>query len=196
MKKRFIFFTMLVLVMVLSQGCFLLDNMVIEETEPQPHKPMLDVGSRINGKTIVWVNRDNVYGWKYLAIGSESKPIQWANDSSRFLSDKNMTEGMGRGKVNTLYLKNEFSSQAHTISNNAALYCISVGGWLPSRAEAEKIIPFANRSFWTSNGEKTSKAVYYDIISSSFKTEFRDERKTIVTIPVYYLDSNGNEVNP
>ncbi|UTC75605.1 hypothetical protein E4O03_02430 [Treponema sp. OMZ 792] len=193
MKRRLIF-SLMVLVLIFSvQGCFLLDQSTMDTPKPAPMT--LDVGSRINGKTIVWVNTKGD-SWRFLAIGAPSKPIQWANDASRFLNDKNMAADMGKGKANTLYLTGEFSSHAHTVSNNAAHYCRSVGGWLPSRDEAEKIIPFANKNFWTSTAEKTSKAFYYDITTRSFKTEFRNERDKIVTIPVYYLDSNGNEVNP
>lgn len=153
------------------------------------------VGSNVNGKTVVWINR-NGGRWTYLAMGLASEPMQWANDDSRVLSERGFSTDMGKGRDNTVYIDSEFSSHAHLVTNNAAKYCLSKGGWLPSRDEAEKVAEFMNKKFWTSNGEKLSKAYYYSPVEQAVRTAFRSDRNNIVTVPIYYLDENGNPVNP
>lgn len=206
MKKHLFLFMGLALTLSM-QSCLIFTDAFLHappepvpETEPaprqEPSRPYkFSVGDNVNGKTVVWINK-NGSSWTYLAMGRASEPMQWANDDSRMLSGRAFRTGMGAGVDNTIYLDSEFSSQAHRVTNNAAKYCLSKGGWLPSRDEAQKVGEFMNKKFWTSNGEATSKAYYYSPVEQSIRTTFRSERDTIVTVPVYYLDRNGNIVTP
>ncbi|WP_024468747.1 hypothetical protein [Treponema pedis] len=192
-KKPFLLFFGIVSVLLL-QSCFLLTEAMTQQGKPQS-APALKAGSIIGGKTIVWVNNQSG-AWTFLAVGTPSGPIQWSNDSSKYMSTKSMTTSIGGGKANTLSIASQHNSHAHTISNNAAKYCLSKGGYLPTTEEAEKIALFIRKNFWTSNWEATSKALYYSPSSNSTVVVFRDEGNTAVAVPVYYLDASGNVVEP
>ncbi|QEJ94942.1 hypothetical protein FUT84_06430 [Treponema phagedenis] len=194
MKKKLFFLPLLTLVMLSVQSCFLFTSSAPDNDKPVPSKE-LHVGDTVKGKTIVWENKSGD-SWKFLAMGRASDPMPWTNDRSKVLSASKMSTNMGMGKENTLYLLSEFSSHVYTNMNTAAKYAESKGGWLPSRDEANKMAEFTDKKFWLSDGEMLDKAYYYSPVEQTIRTEKRDHKNSICTIPIYYLDAYGNVVEP
>ena len=183
-----------------STGCFLLDGLTVSENPParEEKQKSYSAGDTLNGKTIVWVNT-GAGSWKFLAMGTPSEPMPWDLDSSRHINTKYLSSSMGAGKENSIFLKSEFESagsKTHTVQNSAVMYCISRGGWLPSRDEAEKIAQFTSKDFWTSQCEASAKAYYYSPLQRGLQSKWRNDRDSIVAIPVYYLDAQGNITEP
>ena len=180
---------------LILHGCFFLDEITAPEATPSKSYSAGDV---LNGKTIVWVNT-GAGRWRFLAMGTPSNPMPWDLDTSRFISTKSLSSKIGDGKENSIFLKREFESggsNMRTAQNNAVMYCISRGGWLPSRDEAEKIAQFTSTDFWTSHCDASSSAFYYSPLQQSLQSKFRNNRDSIVAIPVYYLDAQGNITEP
>lgn len=191
--KKITYFLGLTLVVLSLQSCFLLGGTVQTESVAE-----LAVGSKVGEKTIIAMN-PNSGSWKFLAMGTPSETMPWDLNASKYLTVSYLSTDIGRGKANTIDLRAQFEengSKTHTAENCAAIYCMQRGGWLPSRDEAAKVAEFTSVKFWTSNAEATSKAYFYNPISQHAETAFRNERRTIVTIPVYYLDALGNVVEP
>ena len=188
----------LMAIMLLAlHGCFFLDGMTISERPLEPAKSY-SAGDVLNGKTIVWVNT-GAGSWKFLAMGTPSEPMPWDLDNSRHISAKSIGSSIGDGKENSIFLKHEFEangSKMRTAKNSAVIYCIDRGGWLPSRDEAEKMAQFTSKDFWTSHYEPSSKAFYYSPLQKGLQSKWRDDRESVVTIPVYYLDAQGNITEP
>ena len=183
------------LIVLLFSGCAFLEGMAASPDRPSRS---LSVGDRVGDKTIVWENT-GAGSWKFLAMGTPSEPMPWDLDSSRHISIKNLSSGMGDGTENSIFLKREFESngsKTHTVKNSAVMYCISRGGWLPSRDEAEKIAQFTSKDFWTSHCEASSKAYYYSPLQRGLQSKWRNDREPVVAIPVYYLDAQGNVTEP
>ena len=181
-------------------GCFLFEQAVVPSTPTTPSAPArsLAVGDKVGEKTIVWENTGRG-SWRFLAMGTPSEPMPWDLDSSRHISTKNLSPDMGAGKENSIVLKTEFESngsKTHTVKNSSVMYCISRGGWLPSRDEAEKMAQFTSKDFWTSLCEPSSKAYYYSPLQKGLQSKWRNDREPIVAIPVYYLDAQGNITEP
>lgn len=199
--KKIIFTFVVTAFTVMLQSCFLLEGMVKPSENPAtaPKKEQrLAVGDTVNGKTIVWENT-NGGGWKFLAMGMPSDTMPWDLDTSKYFSSQGISSDIGRGKANSIILKREFESNGsklHTEYDCAVMYCISKGGWLPSRDEAEKVAQFTDKDFWTSNYSADSIAFYYSPMQKSLQSKFRNDRKSVVTIPIFYLDSKGNVVEP
>ena len=180
---------------LILHGCFFLGEITAPEATPSKSYSAGDV---LNGKTIVWVNTGEGR-WRFLAMGTPSNPMPWDLDTSRFISTKSLSSKIGDGKENSIFLKREFESggsNMRTAQNNAVMYCISRGGWLPSRDEAEKIAQFTSTDFWTSHCDASSSAFYYSPLQQSLQSKFRNNRDSIVAIPVYYLDAQGNITEP
>ena len=180
-----------------STGCFLLGGITVPENPPAPSRSYT-VGDVLNGKTIVWENT-GAGSWRFLAMGTPSEPMPWDLDSSRHISTKSIGSNIGDGKENSIFLKSEFESngsKTHTVKNSAVMYCISRGGWLPSRDEAEKMAQFTSKDFWTSHYEASSKAFYYSPLQKGLQSKWRSDREPVVAIPVYYLDAQGNITEP
>ena len=180
-----------------STGCFLLGGITVPENPPVPSRSYT-VGDVLNGKTIVWENT-GAGSWRFLAMGTPSEPMPWDLDSSRHISTKSIGSNIGDGKENSIFLKSEFESngsKTHTVKNSAVMYCISRGGWLPSRDEAEKMAQFTSKDFWTSHYEASSKAFYYSPLQKGLQSKWRSDREPVVAIPVYYLDAQGNITEP
>ena len=188
---------LIAIMLVALHGCFFLDGMTISESSPEPSKSY-SAGDILNGKTIVWVNTGSG-SWKFLAMGTPSEPMPWDLDNSRHISTKSIGSSIGDGKENSIFLKHTFGangSKMRTAKNSAVTYCIDRGGWLPSRDEAEKMAQFTSRDFWTSHYEASSKAFYYSPLLKGLQSKWRDDRESVVAIPVYYLDAQGNITEP
>ena len=206
-KMRSAVLIITVLIGLLFSSCAFLEELILSDnssasssTQSRQSTPSKSyyAGDILNGKTIVWVNT-GAGRWRYLAMGTPSEPMPWDLDSSRYISTKYLSSDMGAGKENSIFLKSEFesnSSKAHTVKNSAVMYCISRGGWLPSRDEAEKIAQFTSKDFWTSQCEASAKAYYYSPLQRGLQSKWRNDRDSIVAIPVYYLDAQGNITEP
>jgi len=182
---------------LLFSSCAFLEGLTLPEEKPTPEKSY-SAGDTLNGKTIVWVNT-GAGRWRFLAIGTPSEPMPWDLNASHHISTKYLSSSMGAGKENSIFLKNEFESggsKTHTAQNSAVMYCISRGGWLPSRDEAEKIAQFTSKDFWTSQCDASSFAFYYSPLQKGLQSKWRNDRNSIVAIPVYYLDALGNITEP
>ncbi len=191
MKKKTFLVLFGLMIAVFMQSCFL-----FQSKEAKPAKPdVIAVGCKIGEMTVVWENKDGG-SWKFLAMGTASAPMEWANSDSKYMSTSKFSSDMGMGKENSVYILSVFSGSMHTARNNAAKYCRKKGGWLPSKKEAKKVAKFANKKFWISQCERSSKAFYYDATMEMLGTAFRTDRKSIVTIPIYYLDEKGDVVDP
>lgn len=180
-------------------GCFLLGEVTVSEKAPEPAPAkVLTVGDKVGEKTIVWENT-GAGSWKFLAMGTPSEPMPWDLNDSQHISTKSIGSNIGDGKENSIVLKTEFEangSKVHTAKNSAVMYCISRGGWLPSRDEAEKIAQFTSKDFWTSHFEPSSKAFYYSPLQKGLQSKWRSDREPVVAIPVYYLDAQGKITEP
>ena len=206
-KMRSAVLIITVLIGLLFSSCAFLEELILSDnssasssTQSRQSTPSKSyyAGDILNGKTIVWVNT-GAGRWRYLAMGTPSEPMPWDLDSSRYISTKYLSSDMGAGKENSIFLKSEFesnSSKAHTVKNSAVMYCISRGGWLPSRDEAEKIAQFTSKDFWTSQCEASVKAYYYSPLQKGLQSKWRSDREPVVAIPVYYLDAQGNITEP
>ncbi len=205
MKKKTFFVLFSLVLAMFMQSCFLFQaneekppKQELSKSKPKPRpkaKPSLRVGDKVGNKTIVWEN-ENGGSWKFLAMGTASAPMEWANSDTKYINTSELSADMEMGKENTLYILGIFSGNMHTPKNNAARYCRKKGGWLPSRKEAKEIAKFVNKKFWMSHAERTDKAFFYDATMEMMGTAFRTDRKSVVTIPVYYLDKNGKVVEP
>lgn len=196
--KKIMYFLGLTLVALALQSCFLFETTMAPEEPVQRKIEELAVGSKVGEKTIVAVN-PNGGSWKFLAMGTPSGTMPWDLDSSKYLTVSGLSTAIGRGKANTIDIKMQLEpngTKFHTAENCAAVYCIQRGGWLPSREEAEKIAAFTSVKFWMSNAEATSFAYFYNPVTGNAEKIFRSNRDSIVTIPVYYLDSTGHVVEP
>lgn len=184
------------LIALLFSSCAFLEGIAASENKPALRS--LAVGDRVGDKTIVWENT-GAGSWRFLAMGTPSEPMPWDLDTSKFISTRNLSSNIGSGKENSILLKNEFEangSKLHTAANCAVMYCISRGGWLPSRDEAEKIAQFTSKDFWTSICEASAKAYYYSPLQRGMQSKWRNDRNSTVAIPVYYLDAQGNITEP
>lgn len=207
--KKLGYITAFVCSAFIIQSCFLLDGIIISEERPERQEEerperqemevkRLSVGDKVGEKTIVWENTRGG-SWRFLAMGIPSEPMPWDLNSSKYISSSGLSTAMGRGKENSIFLKREFESgdsKLHTPYNCAVMYCIAKDGWLPSRDEAEKIGQFTGKNFWTSNCDASANAFYYSPLQKSLQSKFRNDRNSIVTIPVYYLDADGRSVQP
>ncbi len=183
------------LIVLLFSSCAFLEELAVSPDKPSRS---LSVGDRVGDKTIVWVNT-GAGSWRFLAMGTPSEPMPWDLDTSGFISTKYLSSKIGDGKENSIFLKREFESggsKLHTAQNSAVMYCIARGGWLPSRDEAEKIAQFTSKDFWTSHCDASSNAFYYSPLQKSLQSKFRNNRDSVVAIPVYYLNAQGNITEP
>lgn len=207
-KMRYAVLIIAVLIGLIFSSCAFLEELIISDnssassssTQSRQSTPSKSyyAGDILNGKTIVWVNT-GAGRWRYLAMGTPSEPMPWDLDSSRHINTKYLSSSMGAGKENSIFLKSEFESagsKTHTVQNSAVMYCISRGGWLPSRDEAEKIAQFTSKDFWISHCDASAKAYYYSPLQRGLQSKWRNDRDSIVAIPVYYLDAQGNITEP